>query len=91
MLLWVWIETHLTSFRITNLRVIVKRGLISKSQREIWIKDMRGANLVQNVWQRILNIGDVSIGTAATAETEICLVGISSPQKVVDQINALRH
>lgn len=87
----VWIETHLTSYRITNLRIVVKRGWISKTQREIWIKDMRGANLIQNAWQRIIGIGDVSIGTAATAETEICLAGVNHPQEIVDQINALRH
>jgi len=91
LLLRVWFDTLLTRYRITNLRIVVTKGWIAKSQKEIWIKDMRGANLVQNAWQRIIGVGDISIGTAATAETEICLVGIRRPQAVVNQINALRH
>ena len=91
LLLKVWFDTLLTRYRITNLRIVVTKGWIAKTQNEIWIKDMRGANLVQDAWQRIIGVGDISIGTAATAEAEIRLVGIRRPQAVVNQINALRH
>ncbi len=90
-LLSVWIELHFTTYRITTLRIIIRRGWISKKQDEIWIKDMRSVNLLQGVWQRIVGIGDVHIGTAATAGTEIIISGISNPQQVVDEINSLRH
>lgn len=90
-LVCVWFDTLLTRYRITNLRIVVTKGWISKTQTEIWIKDMRGANLIQNAWQRIIGIGHISIGTAATADTEIRLIGIRRPQSVVNQINALRH
>ena len=90
-LLYIWIEIHYTSYKITNQRVIVNRGWIGKVQNEIWIKDMRGAVLAQGIWQRIIGVGNISIGTAATAGTEICMVGIGNPQKVVDTINSLRN
>ena len=90
-LLYIWIEIHYTSYRITNLRIIVRRGLIAKFQNEIWIKDMRGANLVQGIWQRFIGVGNISVGTAATAGTEICMAGIRNPQKIVDIINSLRN
>ena len=86
----IWIEIRFTTYRITSLRIVVRTGLISKYQNEIWIKDMRGASLIQGIWQRIIDVGDVSIGTAATSDTEILMTGIASPQKVVDTINALR-
>lgn len=89
-LFYVWLDITCTTYRVTNFRVIVQRGLIAKTQNEIWIKDMRGVNLVQGVWQRILRIGNISIGTAATAGTEICMNGIRNPQKVVNTINSLR-
>jgi len=89
--LQVWFKTRFTLYRITNRRIVVTKGLIAKDQNEIWIKDMRGATLFQNAWQRILGLGDISIGTAATAEAEIRLVGIRQPQAVVNQINRLRH
>ena len=90
-LLYVWIEIHFTSYRITTLRIVVRRGWIAKAQSEIWIKDMRGANLNQGIWQRLIGVGDIMIGTAATAGTEIAMRGIARPQAVVDKINALRY
>ena len=89
--LQIWFKTRFTRYRITNRRIVVTKGLIAKDQNEIWIKDMRNANLIQSAWQRIIGIGDILIGTAATADTEIRLVGIRRPQAVVDQINHLRH
>ena len=91
LMLQVWFKTHFIRYLITNRRIVVTRGLIAKDQNEIWIKDIRGATLIQSAWQRILGIGDISIGTAATAEAEIRMVGIKQPQAVVNKINQLRH
>lgn len=90
-LLWIWIKNKFTSYEITNLRIIVRTGFIAKLQNEIWIKDMRGVNLVQSFWERIFCIGNILIGTAATENTEICMTGIPNPQKIVDTINKLRN
>ena len=84
------IEIHCTSYELTSHRIIVKRGWISKVQNEIWIKDMRAVNLVQGVWQRIVGVGDIAIGTAATSDNEICLIGIANPDSVIAAINSLR-
>ncbi len=89
-LLVVWIDIRFTVYRITNLRIVVTRGFIMKSQSEIWIKDMRGVNLFQGVWQRIIGVGNISIGTAATSGAEIKMDGIAKPQEIVEKINSLR-
>ena len=80
-----------TSYEITGTRLIVRTGWIAKLQNEIWIKDMRGVHLEQSFWERCFQIGNICIGTAATESTEICMIGISEPQKIVDQINMLRN
>ncbi|MBE6374153.1 MAG: hypothetical protein E7055_19065 [Lentisphaerae bacterium] len=90
-LLFILIEIKCTSYELTSHRIIIRRGWISKVQNEIWIKDMRAVNLVQSIWQRIIGVGDIAIGTAASAGTEINIVGIANPADVVDQINSLRH
>lgn len=90
-LIYVLIEINFTRYRITTMRVLVKRGWISKYQNEIWIKDMRAVNLNQGIWQRIIGVGNIAIGTAATSGTEINMIGIADPQSVVDKINALRR
>ena len=89
-LLYAYINTKYTSYRITNRRMIASVGFLAKTQREIWIEDMRGVTLVQSIFQRMVGIGTVEIGTAATAGVEMRLIGIRHPQKVVDLINAQR-
>lgn len=89
-LLYVIIEIKCTSYELTTHRIIVRRGWIAKLQNEIWIKDMRGVNLVQGIWQRIIGVGNIAIGTAASAGTEISIVGIANPTDVIDKINTLR-
>lgn len=81
-----------THYKITTHRIIVICDwFIAKSQREIWIKDMRGASMSQGIWQRIVGVGNIAIGTAATAGTEISMISIKNPEDVVKQINSLRH
>ena len=89
-LLYILIEIKCTSYKLTTHRIIVRRGWIAKLQNEIWIKDMRGVNLVQGLWQRIIGVGDIDIGTAASAGTEISIEGIANPSEVIAKINSLR-
>ncbi len=90
-LIFILIEIQCTSYELTSRRIIIRKGLISKNQNEIWIKDMRAVNFVQSVWQRIIGVGDIAIGTAASAGTEINIMGIADPADVVSKINGLRH
>lgn len=89
-LIYIIIEISCTSYELTTHRIIVRRGWIAKLQNEIWIKDMRGVNLVQGIWQRIIGVGNIAIGTAASAGTEISIVGVAKPTEIISQINSLR-
>jgi len=86
----VLMKIYCTKYTITTKRVIARTGWLNKKQVEIWIKDMRGISLHQNLWQRIIGIGSVEIGTAATAGAEIQMHGLKNAQQVIDIINSLR-
>ena len=86
----VWIKICRTSYTITNRRIIITSGWLSKEQHEIWIKDMRGASMSQGMLQRLFGLGNVAIGTAATGGTEIMMIGVAGPQEIVDLVNSLR-
>ncbi len=75
---------------LTNLRVISKKGLISISMSEVRISNIRGANLRQGILDRILNVGSIEIGTAATAGMEILISGIQNPRSFLSAINSQR-
>lgn len=90
LLLYVIIEIKCTYYELTTLRIIVRRGWITNLQNEIWIKDVQAVDPVQGIWQRIIGVGNIAIGTAATAGTEISITEIANPAEVIAEINTLR-
>lgn len=79
-----------TKYVVTNCRIIYITGLISVSIKEVRLDDVRGVNLNQTILERLINVGSINIGTAATAETEISMTGVKSPKKIFDLINSYR-
>lgn len=71
--------------------VIVSRvGVIARSVAQVRVADIRGMSLRQSIVGRILNYGDVVVGTAATADAEIVMRSVPSPSEVIASIDALR-
>ena len=93
-LLWTTVKMFIFIYSylyvMTNLRVLAKKGLFSISIREVRIADIRGANLRQGILERILNVGSIAIGSAATAGMEISLDGIKNPRHILAVINSHR-
>lgn len=88
-----------TITRIYDVRYIIdSRGLESKvgilglNQRitRVRFEDIRSIEIEQTVMDRILDIGDVEIGTAAVEGIEMVLCGIAAPREVQDMIQSER-
>ena len=75
---------------ITNYRVITKTGIISTRMEEIRIADIRGIKRSRGYWQAIIGVSNLGIGTAATGETEIEIVGIQNANEMIALINSFR-
>ena len=89
-LLFVIIKIKFTSYILTDRRIIGKRGFIAQKRDEVWICDIRGINMKQRVWQRIIGTGNICIGTAATGGEEITMKDVRNPEKIMQNINSLR-
>ncbi len=64
------------------------------SQPRIRWEDIRGVKPEQTIWERILDIGTVSVGSAMTQETEIVMKGVASPRSIqllIEHERAKRH
>ena len=85
------VRIYSTTYIITDRRIVVKTGVFSIRSVEIRIFDVRGVFVARSLWQRIIGVGTVSVGTAATVGTEINMVDVSNPQQVVAVINSLRN
>ena len=77
-------------YTITNRRVRTKKGILGRKVDEIDLAHIRNVSLRQDLSAKILNYGDVLIGTAGTAGYEIILEKISHPQEVMTLIKDLQ-
>jgi membrane protein YdbS with pleckstrin-like domain len=87
-------------FRLYNVRyslnangVEARIGVLWTSQQVVRVRyeDIVGVEARQTLLQRTLGIGDLELASAATAGTEIILVGIGSPFAVLQTIQDARN
>lgn len=57
----IWLDRWSTEMAITNKRVIIKTGLISRSTDEIKISSIEGIDLRQGLLGRMVGYGDIEI------------------------------
>lgn len=84
-----WKRAALT-LRVTEDKVILDRGVLSKHTKEIFISDIRTIDVRQSFLQRIFNIGDIMIATAGTGGYEEVANGLPDPRGIKDLISHLR-
>lgn len=64
---YILLKTH--EFVITNKRVVIKRGLISRYTLEMNLNKIETVNVDQSIWGRIFGFGSITIvGTGGTRE-----------------------
>jgi uncharacterized membrane protein YdbT with pleckstrin-like domain len=80
-----WIRRVTTVYRITNRRIQIKRGIVSRNERSANVDRVQNVNVRQSVGQRILGIGDVDWDTAGTdaPESDFTFRGIDDPSALV--------
>jgi membrane protein YdbS with pleckstrin-like domain len=85
----------LVCYRLYNVKFIVdeqgieaRTGILSIKQQTIRIRfeDIRSVQSKQGLLERLLNVGNVEIGTAATGNLELVLSGVNSPLEVREMI-----
>ena len=56
-----WLKLHCTEIGVTNKRIIIKTGIISRQSEEMRIASIETVEIDQSVWGRFLGFGDVRI------------------------------
>jgi uncharacterized membrane protein YdbT with pleckstrin-like domain len=79
-----------TTLTVTDKRVILRKGLLSKFVNEVMNADVRNIQVSQTFLQRLLGVGKIGISTAAQSGIEIEVVGIPCPDQVRELIDAHR-
>jgi uncharacterized membrane protein YdbT with pleckstrin-like domain len=80
-----------TSYTITNRRLHIKRGIVSRTIQETRLERVQNVNYTQSVVQRMLQIGDVDFDTAAGDDYNFVFSGVAEPADVVHQVDQATH
>lgn len=86
-----WLRVINIRLIVTNERVTLRMGVLSKNIREVFLSDIRSVQINQSFLQRILNVGHMEISSAATADAEISIDGIPNPNQVKKLIDEYRR
>lgn len=70
--------------------VVATFGIVSRRSTQVRVADIRGMSVQQSIMERILGVGHVTIGTAATGDAEIVMRGVRDPSGIVATIDGLR-
>ena len=79
-------------YMIDDNGVEAQVGLASMSLRQprLRYEDIRGVEPNQTIWERILGIGSVLVGSAMTGDVEIVMEGVPNPRAIQVLINKER-
>lgn len=80
-----------TIYTITNQRLRIKRGILSKKVQQTRIDRVQNVNTDQSVLERLLRVGTVDFDTAGTDDSDFTFAGVSSPSRVVEAVDHAQH
>jgi uncharacterized membrane protein YdbT with pleckstrin-like domain len=75
-----------TVYTITDRRLNIKRGIISRNVQETRLQRVQNVNFNQGVYERIMQIGNVDFDTAGTDDSNFTFAGVAQPEKVVQEV-----
>jgi uncharacterized membrane protein YdbT with pleckstrin-like domain len=76
-----------TTYTITDRRLNIKRGILSREIQETRLERVQNVNYRQSIYQRIMQIGDVDFDTAATDDYNFIFTGVADPGEVVHRVD----
>jgi hypothetical protein len=81
-------QAHLnaTTYILTNLRLIIRTGVISKREEQIELIRIKDLELIQGLKDRALGVGDVDIISTDEGDPRLKLVDVKNPGEVKDAI-----
>jgi uncharacterized membrane protein YdbT with pleckstrin-like domain len=81
---------HSWLFTVGDGNVESRHGIIAREVRSIRIADVRNINVKQSLFDRLLFIGDIEIGSAGTADIEVVFHRVGRPFAVKRKIQNLQ-
>jgi len=90
-LLWGYLKRFHTRYAITNRRLHIRRGILSRDIEETRLERVQDVKVSQGLGQRLLGVGTVDFGTSAESGAGFRFEGIADPDHVARQIDRVVH
>jgi uncharacterized membrane protein YdbT with pleckstrin-like domain len=80
-----------TTYTITDQRLTIERGLMTRELYETRLERVQNVSLRQSLLERVLGVGTVDFDTAGSAGFDFSFRGVSEPRRIVRTVDrALR-
>ena len=76
-----------TTYTITNRRLTIDTGLLSRELHETRLERVQNVNCRQSLFQRMLGVGSVDFDTAGSAEYDFTFHGVAGPHAIVRTVD----
>jgi uncharacterized membrane protein YdbT with pleckstrin-like domain len=82
-----YVKRLFTTYTISNHRLHIRRGIVSREEQQTQISRVQNVNTDQSVLQRLLQIGTVDFDTAAGGDYDFKFAGVADPREVVEAVH----
>lgn len=87
-LLVAWLKLRSTMYIVTNQRVMIEQGILSKTVNEIDLRYVDDSQFFQGLSDRLLGIGNVTLHSSDTTTPTYVLHSIRDPRAVRELVRA---
>jgi uncharacterized membrane protein YdbT with pleckstrin-like domain len=82
-----FIKRTATDYMISNQRLYIRHGIVSKRVQQTRVDRIQNVNTDQSFGERLLRIGTVDFDTAGTDDGDFKFVGISDPSAIAAAVD----
>lgn len=86
--LWVYLNWRAASLTLTDQRVILEEGVVTRTSKVIPLDRVQDVSTKQSLLGRLLNYGEIEIDTAGTVANEV-VPYLRAPESLRDQVYVL--
>ncbi len=80
-----------TTYSITNRRLTIESGLLSRELHQTRLERVQNVNATQSLAERIVRIGTVDFDTAGESEFDFSFHGVRDPRGIVRTVDRALH
>lgn len=86
-----WLQVKGTRITIDKKKTLLRKGILSKQINEVYHQDVRNTKVSQSFFQRMFDVGTLSVSSAGQGDMEVSVAGIPDPYRAKKIINDNRN